>query len=378
MKLKIVVVLFALAAYCYADDDDDDHDDSDEVMTVSEVRMTHLMPEVRSIPIPSHVPLVKTLPTPSVRSDASVVHGQSSSPAVMKIPKPGIRFDVPVAHGVPLPVERTVHTPTTFQVPVPAPATPAVMPKTTLQVEIPAPTLRTGAAASVVHGLSSSPAVMKIPGPGLKFSVPEAAQGVPLPMPAASVVPKPAPVITTKAAVDIPAAVSSSPFQSSVFQHMKALPLPYYSTAMSFGVPLPGVASETLPAPAVVPEPFRVAEATPIQYASAPAVNLPFQTAAVAPAPFQTAAVAATPFLETPRAVTYWGDVLSPNQMTNFLDLSTGGFSYVNVLGNNAAVAAALPRDATPLVVGHPFKGIHSLFPSAAYSKDGLAAVIAV
>ncbi|XP_064089699.1 skin secretory protein xP2-like [Macrobrachium nipponense] len=369
MKLKIVVVLFALAAYCYADDDDDDHDDSDEVMTVSEVRMTHLVPGVSSIPIPSHVPLVKTLSvSPAMRSGAS-------SPAVMKIPKPGVRFDVPVAHAVPLPVEKTVHSPATFQVPVPAPvpapvavpAAPAVMPQTTLQVEVPVPTLRTGAAAaSVVHGHSSSPAVMKIPEPGLKFSVPEA-QGVPLPMPAAPVVPAPAPV-TTKAAVDIPAAMSSSPFQSSIFQHMNALPLPYYSKAMSFGVPLPGVASGTVPAAtAAVPEPLRVAEVAPIQYAaaSAPAVNLPFQTPAVA----------ATPFLETPRAVTYWGNVLSPSQMTNFIDLNTGGFSYVNVLGGHAA-----PRDAMPLVVGHPFKGIHSLFPSAAYSKDGLAAaaVIAV
>ncbi|XP_068249160.1 uncharacterized protein [Palaemon carinicauda] len=292
--MKFVVVLVALAAICYADDDDD----SDEVMTFSEVRMTPLIPQVRSLsnPIPSHVPLVQTLPAATLKTAANtIVHGQSSVPAVMRIPTPGIKFDIPATQGIALPVERTIHAPATIQAPAP-----------TVKVETPVPTLRTG--VSIVHSQSSSPAVTKISKPDVKFQVPAAPE-------------------------------------SSLFQHFRALPLPYYSNNMNFGVPLPGLAPQT-------------AHATPVQYTSS------------APAAVATP-VHPTVLQAAPQGMTYWRDIVSPQQMANFVDVNTGGFSYINVLGNTAFSRS------TPLVLSHPFKGIQSFFPVAAGVKGSHALIAA-
>merc|ERR1712033_44583 len=122
-----------------------------------------------------------------------------------------------------------------------------------------------------------------------------------------------------------------------------------------------------MPAAAVL----QVAEPLPITYTSASEVAIPaavtteYQSTSNVAIPTISTVLKASP-LEAQTPITYWRDLITPEQLTNFIDLSTGGFSYVNVIGSELE---EIELEDTPFVVSHPFKAIQSQFPATFPAK---------
>merc|ERR1712121_498226 len=218
-------------------------------------------------------------------------------------------FNLPQTQPSPIPVEQPVVAPTLAALPSPAPV---VMPKTTLKAEVQVPAL---------------PA----PLPVATFKAAE----IPAPMP-----------VTTLETAAIPASVSRI-VPSTLFQHnIQSLPLPYYPSSMTYGGALPTVQSSpvavqpafAIPQPAapipVAAQPMpaaavlQVAEPLPITYTSASEVAIPaavtteYQSTSNVAIPTISTVLKASP-LEAQTPITSWRDLITPEQLTNFIDLST-------------------------------------------------------
>lgn len=231
---------------------------------------------------------------------SAIAHGRSSSPAVMKIPKPGIRFDIPVpqTHGYAIAADTIVPV-AAAAAPIPEPV---AMPKTTLKSEV------------------AIPAPMATP--------------VPIPMP------KFTPVPTTKAA-NIPVTLNNFEHGTWLENQLQPIPVQYYTSSTNYG---PKIQS-TFEVPATV-QSFAVPNEAAVPVPSAVPVPMPNAV------PIHYSAVS-----EVPHPFTYWGNFKTPQMMTNFMDLNTGRFSYMNVIGDiSPGLGYTVPVPQANPWQDHPFK----------------------
>ncbi|KAK7080134.1 hypothetical protein SK128_009404 [Halocaridina rubra] len=372
--MRILVVLMMAAAICWAEDDSAERFDSGEVSTLRYTSIPSKVVYSRPVPLPTTVTKTTLNTAPIIPASFSTLKTLQTIPAPIATLK--------TVQAIPAPI-RTMKTVPAIPAPIPTPETYASVPST------------------VAYAESLSPAVMKIPKPGIRFNVPvphvKMLETVPIPVPEPiSVIPKttiktvevpatpvtlksiPAPVTTAVAPVSLLRAfpeatlmpaetpVPAISLVEDIFEDdIESLPVQYWSTPIGRQLPAFTVPSQTINAVS----PFaQVPTTVPISYS----------TTAEIPVPAVGTSVVQTLGMKPQKTFAYWGDITTPQQLTDIVDLGTGSFSYTNFIGGPSILGLPLPLLSGVSTQGHSLKATESLIPQTTVPVKATAPVSSV